>query len=93
MDVADLAAHDADPVVVELVAEQQPTALALVEADGHDEALAAHDSDRLVEREGRAGALPGDGDTLRAEPALEGRRHVDALGRLDSLEAEVAARP
>ena len=27
---------------------------------------------------------------FRAEPALEGRRHVDALGRLDGLEAEVA---
>src|SRR4051794_28828538 len=64
MEVADLAAHDRDPVVVELVAEQQPATLALVEPDRDDRPAPSNRADRLVERERRARALPGDRDPL-----------------------------
>jgi hypothetical protein len=50
VDVADLAADDAHPVVMELLVESQTTRLALIEADGNDRSLTCNDPDRLAQR-------------------------------------------
>src|SRR5688500_3368055 len=66
MQVSYLARPDLDAVVVELVAEEQASRLALIETNRDDRAAAAHRTDRLVERARVSGALERDRDAVRA---------------------------
>src|SRR5206468_688558 len=89
VDVPDLGRTDLHAVVVELVTQEEPARLALVEADRDHPAAATRRPDGFLERTTGAGALEDDRDGVRAQTELELARNIHALRREDRVEAMV----